>query len=117
MKDTIPFVSLLILALVVLIPAIAGCQPIKKHTTTATVLSIDKQVETHGSEKSISTSIYWLVVTDRGTFHVTTDGFFSCPEAVGMLKTDSTYNLTIDGFFECPFMDVYPNITKVTKAK
>ena len=113
----LPFVSLLILALVVLIPAIAGCEPIRKHTTKAKVLSIDKQVVTHGSEKSISTDIFWLVVTDGVSYHVSTSGFFSCPEAVGLLKVDSTYYLTIDGFFECRFMGMFPNITKVEKAQ
>lgn len=113
----VPFLSLFILALVVLIPAIAGCEPISRHTTTAKVLSIDKQVKTGGSDKGFSTDIYWMVVTDGGTYHVSTDGFFRCPEAVGILKPDSTYLLTIDGFFECPFLGMYPKITKVEKAR
>lgn len=100
--------SLLLLTSLIL----AGCQQIEKHRVTCKVLSIDKQVKTSGDKDHFSTDIYWLVVTDRGTFHARTEGLFGCPEATALLK-DSTYTLTIDGFFQSSFLGVYPFITKV----
>ncbi len=93
---------------------LAGCQQIEKHRVTCKVLSIDKQVKTSGDKDHFNTDIYWLVVTDRGTFHARTDGYFGCAEATALQK-DSTYTLTIDGFFQSSFLGVYPFITKVHK--
>lgn len=92
----------------------AGCQQIEKHRVTCKVLSIDKQVKTSGDKDHFNTDIYWLVVTDQGSFHVRTDGYFGCAEATALQK-DSTYTLTIDGFFQSSFFGVYPFITKVHK--
>lgn len=94
--------------------ALVGCQKIDKHRVTCKVLSIDKQVKTSGNKDHFNTDIYWLVVTDKGTFHARTDGYFGCAEATTLSK-DSTYTLTIDGFFQSSFLGVYPYITKVHK--
>ena len=102
------------LLLLLLTLGFVGCQQIDKHTVTCKVLSIDKQIETSGNKDSFHTDIYWLVVTDQGTFHARTDGLFGCAEATTLQK-DSTYTLTIDGFFKSPFLGVYPFITKVCK--
>lgn len=90
-----------------------GCERIEKHNVTCRILSIDKQTEQHGDSESFHTDIYWLVTTDNGTYHITTDGLWACPEAVGKLKVDSTYTLTINGWFKSSFLGVYPYIVKV----
>ena len=95
---------------------LCACQRIEKHTETCKILSIDKQVETSGTKQSISTRIYWLVVTDKGSFHIVTDGLWACPDAVGRLQIDSVYNLTIDGFYQSSFLGVYPYIVQVNKS-
>lgn len=93
---------------------LSGCQPIEKHRVTCKVLSIDKQVKTSGNKDNFTTDIYWLVITDQGTFYARTDGYFGCAEATALQK-DSTYTLTIDGFFQSSFLGVYPFITKADK--
>lgn len=94
-----------------------SCEPVSRHSIQCKVLSIEKQTEQSGSAKSFSTIIYWLVITDRGTFHITTDGLWACPEAVGCLKPDSTYILTVDGLYQSSFFGVYPYIVKVDNLK
>lgn len=93
-----------------------GCEPVQKHDVTCKILSIDKQTKQHGDSKSFTTDIYWLVTTDRGTYHITTDGFWPCPEAIGQLKVDSTYTLTVDGWCKSSFFGIYPHIVKVEKS-
>lgn len=111
MKTTI---SKIICALIaILAPALTGCEPVSRHTEVCKVLSIQKQVETSGTQSSFSTDIYWLVLTDRGSYHLRTDGLWACPDAVGKLKEDSTYRITVDGWFSSSFWGIYPYIVKV----
>lgn len=97
-------------ALVVLLVA---CERVEKHTETCKVQSIDKQVETVGNGDGFSTDIYWLVVTDKGSYHLRTNGLWACADAVGKLKVDSVYNITVDGWFASSFLGVYPYIVEV----
>lgn len=94
--------------------ALTGCEPIERHTETCKVLSIDKQVKTLGTKDAFSTDIYWLVVTDKGAFHLRTEGLWACADGVGKLKEDSTYQITVDGWFSSTFLGVYPSIVKVS---
>lgn len=96
---------------------LAGCEPVERHTETCKVLSIDKQVETNGSGESFSTDIYWLVVTDKGAFHLRTDGIWACADGVGKLKEGCTYHITVDGWFSSSFWGVYPYIVNVTPCQ
>lgn len=95
--------------------SVMACEPVDKHDVTCKVLSIEKQVEQSGSAEDFSTRIYWLVATDKGAYHITADGLWACPEAVGQLKADSTYTLTVDGWIRSPFFGIYPYIVKVSK--
>lgn len=104
----------LILALLAL--TLVGCEKVDRHSVTCKVLSIDKQVETNGTKNSFSTDIYWLVVTDKGSFHLRTDGLWSCAGAVGKLKEDSTYYITVDGWFKSSILGVYPYIVNVAPS-
>lgn len=97
--------------------ALAGCEKVEKHTEVCKVLSVDKQVKTSGSADGFSTDIYWLVTTDKGTYHLRTDGLWTCPEAVGKLKPDSVYNITVDGWLSSPFLGAYPFIVKVSPCR
>lgn len=110
MKRKIVRILLFIIALI-----FCQCQRIDKHEITCRVYSIEKQVKTSGSKESFNTDIYWLVTTDRGSYHIVTDGLWACPEAVGQIKADSIYTLTIDGWFESSFWGMYPYIVKVRK--
>ena len=103
--------------LTIFIPALTlcACEPVSKHEVTCTIHSIDKQVEQSGDAKSFSTEIYWLVTTDKGAFHIKSDGLWACPEAIGKLKVDSTYILTVDGFCQSSFWGIYPYIVKVER--
>lgn len=94
---------------------LSACERVNKHSVICKVLSIDKQIEQSGTSKSFSTEIYWLVTTDKGTYHIATDGFWACPEAVGQIKPDSTYIFTIDGLYQSSFYGVYPYIVNVEK--
>ncbi len=90
----------------------SGCEPVQKRIETVKIISVDKQIETNGSNGNISTHIYWLINTDKGTFRVETAGLWACPEA-SSLKVDSTYTVTTDGFFKSSFLGLYPYITAI----
>lgn len=104
----------LALRLVLCAVVLTGCEPIERHSETCKILSIDKQVETSGSGDTFSTDIYWLVVTDNGSYHIRTDGLWACPDAVGAIQKDSVYSLTVDGWFSSSFLGVYPYIVGVS---
>ena len=104
---------LIITIFAVLAVMLAACERVEKHTETCKVLSIDKQVETSGNEDGFSTVIYWIVVTDKGTYHLRTAGLWACADTVGKLKVDSVYDITVDGWFASPFLGAYPHIVKV----
>lgn len=80
---------------------------------TCTVFSVEKMSETSGYGNSrISTQIYWLVTTDRGTFSIYPDGLWAHPAAAGEIKADSTYIFHIEGW-DLPVFGEYPRITSV----
>ena len=103
----------LLIATIILSLILCGCEAVEKHTEVCKIQSIEKQVETSGDKDSFSTYIYWMVTTDKGTYHVVTEGLWACPEAVGKLKVDSTYRLTVDGWFQSRFLGAYPYIVNV----
>ena len=85
------------------------------ETIDCKVYSVDKIQETSGSaENGFTTDTYWLVSTDEGTYSIQPSGPFAYPQAVGMLKADSTYTLKVEGP-HMPLFGEYGRITKVTK--
>lgn len=109
MKVPIKHICIAISALILF-----ACEPIDTHSVTCRVYSIEKQVVHSGDKDHLYTDIYWLVTTDNGTYHITTDGFWACPEAVGQIKVDSVYTFTIDGY-KSSFWGIYPHIVSVSK--
>lgn len=80
-----------------------------------TVYSVEKIQETSGNaENGFTTDTYWLVSTNEGTYSIQPSGPFAYPQAVGMLKADSTYTIKVEGP-HMPLFGEYGRITKVTK--
>lgn len=80
-----------------------------------TVYSVEKIQETKSDpESGVRTETYWLVSTDVGTYSIQPSGVWAYPQAVGMLKADSTYTIKVEGF-HMPLLGEYGRITKVTK--
>ena len=85
-------------------------------TIDCTVYSVEKIQETKGDpESGIHTEIYWLVSTNEGTYSIYPSGMWAYPQAVGMLKADSTYTIKVEGP-HMPFFGEYGRITKVVKC-
>lgn len=103
----------ILLSLLLSLILLSSCQRVNRHKVTCKILTVEKQVETSGNEDGFCSNIYWLAVTDSGTFTIETEGLWACPEAIGKLKKDSIYTLTIDGYIESRFLGIYPNIVKV----
>ncbi len=84
-------------------------------TIDCTVYSVEKIQETKGDpESGVRTETYWLVSTDAGTYSIQPSGIWAFPQAVGMLKVDSTYTIKVEGP-HIPFLGTYGRITNVTK--
>lgn len=85
------------------------------ETIDCKVYSVDKIQETSGdTEGGVRTETYWLVSTDAGTYSIQPSGMWAYPQAVGMLKADSTYTIKVEGP-HMPFFGTYGRITNVTK--
>jgi hypothetical protein len=78
-----------------------------------TILNIDKVEKTEGNSDGFTTRIYYIVSTDKGAFHIRTEGLNAAPECAG-IQVDSTYILTTRGT-SIPIVGVYKCIVKVGK--
>ena len=78
-----------------------------------TILNIDKVEKTEGNSDGFTTRVYYIVSTDRGAFHIRTEGLNAAPECAG-IQVDSTYILTTRGT-SVPIIGVYKCIVKVEK--
>jgi hypothetical protein len=74
-------------------------------TDIHTIQSIDKVENVHGNKDGFSTELYWVVVTDKGTFHIMTDGF-NAAQRCANIEEGKTYRLTTRGL-EIPFFGFY----------
>lgn len=78
-----------------------------------TILKIDKVESTEGDSDGFTTRVYYIVSTDKGAFHIRTEGPNAAPECAG-IQVDSTYILTTRGT-SIPFIGLYKCIVKVGK--
>lgn len=62
--------------------------------------------------KELSTDIYYLVFSDKGTFRVSIDGLFASPGIIGELKEDSSYTARVMGI-DIPVLGIYSNIVSI----
>ncbi len=75
------------------------------------ILSIDKIEATEGNSDGFSTRVYYQVSTDKGAFHIRTEGLNAAPQCTG-IKKDSTYVLVTRGI-SVPIIGVYPCIIEI----
>lgn len=66
--------------------------------------------------KELSTDIYYLLFTDKGTFRISIDGLFASPQIIGELKPDSVYTLKVVGY-EAPILGIYKNVLSIENRK
>ena len=83
-----------------------------QQTLKVRVNKVDKIEKVSGSKESISTQIYYLLYTDRGTFRINIDGILAHPELAGKLEKDSVYEISVCGV-DVPFWGVYRNVVDV----
>lgn len=88
------------------------CTFSNQQTLKVRVNKVDKIEEVSGSKESISTQIYYLLYTDRGTFRINIDGILAHPELAGKLEKDSIYEISVCGV-DVPFCGVYRNVVDV----
>lgn len=78
----------------------------------AKVNKIEMVEITHGDKSGTTTDVYYLVMTDKGTFRININGFLSNPELAGVIKTDSSYTFKVVGV-SSPFLGIYSSIVQV----
>jgi len=86
---------------------------INKHDVT--VIVQDKNIKTIASGKS--TSSFYLVYTDKGTFKITDQlfyGKFNSSDIYGQIDAHKTYVFTVSGL-RIPIFSMYQNVVKVKK--
>lgn len=76
-----------------------------------TILSVDKIEATEGNSDNFHTRIYYQVSTDKGSYHIRTEGFNAAPQCAG-IKKDSIYTLVTQGI-SLPIIGIYPCIVEV----
>lgn len=99
--------------LFIIIAAIAGLISVginfrNTQVQEHTICSIDKVEKVEGDQDHFSTSVYYLVTTDKGAYKVKDRGFNAAPQCAALQK-DSTYILTTRGT-SIPFFNMYENI-------
>jgi hypothetical protein len=80
-----------------------------KKEFVAKVNRIEKVESTHGDKDGVYTDVYFLVMTDKGTFRINTNGLLSAPELCGTIKEDSSYTFKTVGV-NCPSVGLYSSI-------
>lgn len=102
------------LLFVVVLIALGICAEFYNKTTQVhRVLSIDKIEATEGDSESFRTRIYYQVSTDKGAYHIRTEGLNAAPQCAG-IKKDSVYMLTTRGV-RIPIIGAYPCIIEVVR--
>lgn len=86
---------------------------LNKTTQQHKVLSIDKIEATEGDSEGLHTRVYYQVSTDKGAYHIRTEGLNAAPQCAG-IKKDSTYTLVTRGI-NVPILGVYPCIIEIIK--
>lgn len=100
---------------VILIAVFIGCciyaNFYNRTTQQHTILSIDKIESTEGDSDGFHTRIYYQVSTDKGAYHIRTQGLNAAPQCAG-IKKDSIYILVTQGV-GIPIIGVYPCIIEI----
>ena len=81
------------------------------------VVDLQQQSIISGTDKSVSTQIRYLIITEKETFICESsliNGKFNNSDVFWHLKKDSTYNFTVSGRGKSFFFD-YRNILEVVK--
>ena len=80
---------------------------------THKILRIDKVESVQGDNNGFTTSVYYMVSTDKGAYKIKTSGLNACLECTG-LKEGETYILITRGM-NIPILGMYPNIVGYEK--
>lgn len=104
------------IAIAIFVIALIGCAWFvtfsNQQTLKVRVNKVDKIEKVSGSKESISTQIYYLLYTDKGTFRINIDGILAHPELAGKMEKDSIYEISVCGV-DVPFWGVYRNVVDV----
>lgn len=76
------------------------------------ITNILTQQEVSGVDGSVVTDYRYYVITDKGTFEITTGGIFGSPTAFSRIKVGDTLTIHTRGF-NVPIMHVYSYIVGV----
>lgn len=80
---------------------------------THTILRVDKVESVQGDNNGFTTSVYYMISTDKGAYKIKTNGLNACLECTG-LKEGETYILITRGM-NIPILGMYPNIVGYEK--
>lgn len=83
-----------------------------KKTIEVKVNSVERIEKVSSDNGKVKTDIYYLVMTDNGTYMINIEGIFANPSFVGILKKDSSYSIEVCGV-EAPMFGMYKSILKV----
>ena len=83
-----------------------------KREFVAKVNKIEMVNITYGDKDETNTDVYYLVMTDKGTFRININGFLSHPELAGVIKADSSYTFKVVGVCS-PALGIYSSIVSV----
>ncbi|MBR5414153.1 MAG: hypothetical protein IK114_14165 [Fibrobacter sp.] len=106
------FIALLIV--VVLCIPLCSLKLINRTEQQHVINEISKIQEVSGSDGNVSTTTYYLVHTDKGTFKIEMAGLNAAPYCAGIIHEGDTLNLITRGVL-FPLFGLYPYIIAVNE--
>lgn len=81
-------------------------------TSAHEIKSIELVTNVHGSDGDISTSVYYVVVTDKGIYHLKTTGVNAAPGLASKIEPGKKCTMTTRGVYSS-FFGFYKSIVDV----
>lgn len=106
------FAILVIVAFIATVGGIVFMYTTGAEDVRAKVSKVEKIERISKTGDKLTTNIYYLVFTDKGTYSIAIEGFFAAPHIAGQLKEDSSYTFRIIGP-EAPYLGIYRNIVEL----
>ena len=107
--NKMPFMVIVSIVILVMAGIITFCG--NRHITIK-ANRIEKVEKVSSTEGEVSTEVYYLLFTDKGTYTINISGIFSRPEILGRIKGDSIYKIETIGL-DIPFMGIYPSVLSI----
>ena len=82
------------------------------HSVDCTVTNVQLVTDVQGSDGTVTTTVYYMVTTDKGLFKLKTNGINAASGIISKVEAGNSYLFEVRGI-EFPFFGMYANIVHV----